>query len=176
MSKKATIVTVSGLSLVILASAAAYFLVFAKNGSDSASNSTNQSAVASTSATTTGSTSNSNTSTTNTSTSTNSTTTVTMYKDGTYSNSQTYRVPEGHSNTISVKITLSGDVIKDLTVDSNYNSRESERYVSGFESSIKSKVVGKKISDVNLSIVGGASLTTDAFTEAISEIQSEAKG
>lgn len=174
MSKKVTIATVSGLSLVILASAAAYFLVFAKNGSESASNSTNQSAVANNSATTTDSAS--NTSTTDTSANTNSTTTVTMYKDGTYSNSQTYRVPEGESNSIDVKITLSGDVIKDLTVDSNYNSRESERYVSGFESSIKSKVVGKKISDVNLSIVGGASLTTDAFTEAISEIQAEAKG
>ncbi len=172
MSKKATIATVSGLSLVILAAAAAYFLVFAKNGSsNTASNSTSQSAVASTStsATTT-------CSINNTSTSTNTTATVTMYKDGTYSNSQTYRVPEGESNSIDVKITLSGDVIKDLTVDSNYDSRESERYVSGFESSIKSKVVGKKISDVNLSIVGGASLTTDAFTEAISEIQAEAKG
>lgn len=39
MSKKVTIATVSGLSLVILASVAAYFLVFAKNGSDIASNS-----------------------------------------------------------------------------------------------------------------------------------------
>ena len=84
--------------------------------------------------------------------------------------------PESLSQKPCTADGLSGDVIKDLTVDSNYDSRESERYVSGFESSIKSKVVGKKISDVNLSIVGGASLTTDAFTEAISEIQSEAKG
>lgn len=99
-----------------------------------------------------------------------------MYKDGTYSNQQTYRVPEGHSNIINVKITLSGDVVKELNIGSSYSNRESEEYVGDFESSIKSKVVGKKINDLDLSVVGGASLTTDAFNEAIKEIESEAKG
>ena len=160
MSKKVTIATVSGLSLVILASVAAYFLVFAKNGSDIASNSS-QTSVANTDSARSNS---------------SSTATVTMYKDGTYSNQQTYRVPEGHSNTINVKITLSGDVIKELNIDSSYNNRESEEYIGDFESSIKSKVVGKKINDLDLSVVGGASLTTDAFNEAIKEIESKAKG
>lgn len=130
---------------------------------------------------------NSNTTTNNTSTnnttansdnsssntaSTNNTTSST-YSDGQYSSDINYSVP-GSQNTISVTLTINSDTITDITVNDSYSDRESDRYITGFESSIESKVVGKKISNISLSRVGGASLTTNAFNRALNNIKNQA--
>jgi hypothetical protein len=52
---------------------------------------------------------------------------------------------------------------------------ESASYQDSFSSSLNSKVINKKIDSINLSAVGGASLTTDAFMLAFGTIQSQAK-
>jgi uncharacterized protein with FMN-binding domain len=114
-------------------------------------------------------------STTPTSVDATTTKTPNIYKDGNYSFSLSYRVPEGNTEKISTSITVSGDAIKSVKNTNTATNRSSREYQGDFEAKIQSAVVGKKIDSLNLDSVGGASLTTDAFVKAISEIKSQAK-
>lgn len=114
------------------------------------------------------------TTTTTTGTST-VTTTKTTYKDGTYSFGLSYRVPAGDVEKIDSTIKVTNDTITSLSIKYTATNQKSKGYQSDFDSEIQSAVVGKKISTLNLSSVGGASLTTDAFMKGIAQIQSQAK-
>jgi len=88
---------------------------------------------------------------------------------GIYDTEVSYRVPSGEEN-IKVSITIDKDVISDIKVNLSKTDKQSLEYQTGFENSYKSLVLGKNIKEVNLSRVGGASLTTNAFMEAIKSI------
>jgi uncharacterized protein with FMN-binding domain len=88
---------------------------------------------------------------------------------GNYDTEVSYRVPSGEEN-IKVSITIDKDVISDIKVNLSKTDKQSLEYQTGFENSYKSLVLGKNIKEVNLSRVGGASLTTNAFMEAIKSI------
>lgn len=96
-------------------------------------------------------------------------------KDGQYSSTISYSVPENGQNSISVKVTITSGKISDIEDSISYDSRESREYNDSFDSSIKGEVVGKKLDQISLSGVGGASLTTEAFMQALSEISTAAK-
>lgn len=82
-----------------------------------------------------------------------------------------FQVPENNTNTLTVNITQDNGVITDVSYSESTRDRESSEYYSSFVKSFKtSSVVGKKISDVSLSRVGGASLTTAAFMNALGNI------
>ncbi len=111
--------------------------------------------------------------TTNQTTNTNTTTTTTptettlyAYKNGTYTASANYYVPK-YQNSISINISIENDIIKSATASHDYTDRESGLYIDSFDSQLSSKIVGKKISDIKLSRVGGASLTTYGFNDAL---------
>lgn len=93
--------------------------------------------------------------------------TATVTKHATVS----YQVPRG-TDMITVEIQLQSGMVKEVAVTAETSSRDSERFVSSFQSQYKSYVVGKKLSDISLSRVGGASLTTSAFMDAINQISS----
>ncbi len=97
------------------------------------------------------------------------------YKDGTYTSTASYNVPEGKTESLTVTITLKNDVITDSTVVSNAKDHDSKRYSAQFISGYKSMVTGKKITDVDLSLVSGSSLTSSGWNNAIRSIESEAK-
>jgi hypothetical protein len=87
------------------------------------------------------------------------------------STSVTYPVPEEHTNTLSVTVVLSKGIITDVTFSENPTNGESREYYEKFTRSFnKSAVVGKTLKDVSLSRVGGASLTTKAFNDALSDL------
>lgn len=107
--------------------------------------------------------------TTNTNTTTTTTpteTTLYAYKNGTYTASANYYVPK-YQNSISINISIENDIIKSATASHDYTDRESGLYIDSFDSQLSSKIVGKKISDIKLSRVGGASLTTYGFNDAL---------
>lgn len=87
-----------------------------------------------------------------------------------YSVTIDYEVPKGDANSLSVSMTIKDGIITNLNTESKYQDHESISYINDFAGSIKSKVVGKKLSDINLSRVGGASLTTGAFQDAVDQI------
>lgn len=96
------------------------------------------------------------------------------YKDGTYTVSDTYSSPGGIED-IKVTLTIGNNMITDVSVVQEANNNESAEYQEKFQDSYKSKVVGRAISGLQLSRSSGASLTTNAFNDALNQIRSQAK-
>jgi hypothetical protein len=111
---------------------------------------------------------------TSTNTAATNTTASTIYKDGDYSATESYRVP-GETNKITVKVSIKSGVVTSVTTSHDYASSESADYTNSFSSEISGQVVGKGIDNISLSRVGGASLTTQSFDKAINAIVSQAK-
>ena len=98
---------------------------------------------------------------------------TTVFKDGSYSQSADYDTPGG-TESIGVSISIKDGVVTDSTVQNKANNRDSEEYQAAFVQSYKTYVVGKKISDLNLSRISGSSLTSDGFNAAIDMIKTQA--
>ncbi len=98
----------------------------------------------------------------------------TTYKNGTYSAAQSYRVPGG-TNRTNLTITVKNDVITNLDNTNTYDDQKSAFYIEEFEDAIQSEVVDIDISSISLNRVGGASLTTAAFSEALQTALNEAR-
>ncbi len=95
------------------------------------------------------------------------------YTDGTYAATVSYSVPRG-SNKLTAKLTISNGVVTAVSTTHDYTDRESGEFISNFDAKIKASVVGKNISSLSLSRIGGASLTTRAFTNALTAIKNDA--
>lgn len=103
-----------------------------------------------------------------------STANITNVKDGTYTATASYDTPGGVQD-ITVKLTIASGAVSDSLITQNATGREDEAYQSAFESEYQSAVVGKKISDISLNRVAGASLTTDGFNTALLDIAKQAQ-
>ena len=97
------------------------------------------------------------------------------YKDGVYTASINYQVPEGGVNGLSVKLTVSGGKITAVSPDNSYEEHESARYINRFNNTISGTVVGQPLDGLYVGRVGGASLTSSAFNDALDEIRSQAQ-
>lgn len=82
-------------------------------------------------------------------------------------------MPEGRSESITVSLQLNNRIITELHSTHSMNMGKSRMYQQAFEAEIQPLVVGKDINSLNLSRVAGASLTTDAFMQAIATIRSQ---
>ncbi len=135
------------------------------------SSSTTKTATSATTPTTTQQT----TKTTPSSASTSATTTPSYaYKDGTYSVTATYRVPEASAQKLGVSLTIVNDVITGAAATNMATDQTSSMYQNAFVSGYKTSVVGKSIASLQLGKVSGSSLTTAAFNDALTAIRKEA--
>ena len=98
----------------------------------------------------------------------------TIYKNGTYSATGSYGSPGGTEN-ISVTLTLTNDIITDITVTPGAYDRRSQSYQNIFISNYKQYVVGKNIASVNLGKISSSSLTPIGFNDALAQIKANAK-
>lgn len=96
------------------------------------------------------------------------------YKDGTYTANSSYRVPHS-SESIGVTLTVKDGVVTGTSLNQSEDNPESAQYQEMFAETYKSYVVGKKLSDISLNRVSGASLTTGAFDTALQQIRSQAQ-
>ena len=98
------------------------------------------------------------------------------YTDGDYEATADYQSPNG-TETIDVAVTLKGDVIQEVTVTGKSvdPSPEVLRFQGEFEAGIESVVKGKNIDELDVHRVGGSSLTSSGFNEAIEQIKIKAK-
>jgi len=98
------------------------------------------------------------------------------YEDGTFQATADYQSPNG-TETIDVTLTLEGDTVTDVVVEgaSVNPSPEVERYQGEFEDGIAAEVVGKKLDDLSVDRVGGSSLTSGGFNEAVEQIKKKAQ-
>jgi uncharacterized protein with FMN-binding domain len=106
--------------------------------------------------------------------STASTASTSNYKDGSYTASSDYSVPHG-DESIEVDLTLKGGVVSDVSVTNSENDGTSAAFQEEFAADYKSYVVGKQISGLKLSIIAGASDTTEGFNDALSRIAAQAQ-
>lgn len=164
---------VGALAIAIVAGAGGYlFFTGAKSLEKSSSTTTQSSEVTSVPATKPSTTP----TTTDTTTPANNTDTKTsVYKDGAYTVSKNYSVPEGGVNGLTVTLTISGDKITAVKTSSTIEERESQRYVDSFNNNISSKVEGVALTDAYVGRVGSASLTSSAFNDALDSIIASAK-
>ncbi len=94
------------------------------------------------------------------------------YKDGTYTASSSYSVPEG-TEQITVTLTIADDIVVDATVVNDASRGDSRKYQSRFQSGYKAQVIGKNIDDIQLSRVSGSSLTPRGFNSALAKIKTQ---
>ena len=95
------------------------------------------------------------------------------YTDGTYTESGSYQAPSG-TESVEVTVTLAGNVISDVTVTGDATDPQAKRYQSDFIDGISSAVVGKNIDEISVDKVGGSSLTSGGFNDAIDAIKADA--
>jgi uncharacterized protein with FMN-binding domain len=103
-----------------------------------------------------------------------SSTSSSVYKNGTYTATGNYTSPGGNES-ISLSVTLQGDIITDSSVQEGATDPEAREYQEDFISGYKAFVTGKNISSVRLSRVSGSSLTSGGFNRALDEIKQQAK-
>lgn len=101
------------------------------------------------------------------------TTSVNEYADGVYTAEASYFTPSNVKHDISVTLTLEGDEVADAAVLYDGGAAETSSHTR-FENALAPEVIGVDLEDVSLSRVGGASLTSDAFNEAVDTIKQQA--
>ncbi len=87
-----------------------------------------------------------------------------------------YEVPENGHETIHLVLFVKEGIIQDVRFTFDPASkRQSGEYLNAFNKALAGvNLKGQKVSEVSLSRVGGASLTTGAFMKAIAEINVKA--
>ena len=96
------------------------------------------------------------------------------HKDGTYSSEVTYLTPTFSKYQLDVSLSIKNNIVTEATVGYSQGA-EKDPNAQRFEGAYKTEVIGKDINSINLSRVGGASLTTGAFNEALTKIKTDAK-
>ena len=94
------------------------------------------------------------------------------YTNGTYVATKSYRTPDG-TYQMNVSVTVKDDTVTASTLSFDADGAR-DGYSKRFSNGYQSQVIGKNLGNVNLSRVGGASLTTNAFNSALSSIKSQA--
>lgn len=97
-----------------------------------------------------------------------------VYKDGSYNVEGDYMSPGGAEH-IGVTVTIKDDVVVDSAVTAEATLPISKRFQMDFANGYKQFVTGKKLSDINLSEVSGASLTSQGFNDALAKIKARAQ-
>jgi hypothetical protein len=100
---------------------------------------------------------------------------TTLYADGAHTVNSAYVAPGNANHTLAVTLTLKDDVVTASTIKFGGDTIEaSSNFQQKFTAAYQSQVIGKKIDDIKLSRVGGASLTTKAFNEAVAKVKAVA--
>lgn len=97
------------------------------------------------------------------------------YETGSYTGESSYDLPNGVTHDMAVNMTIDGDMITEVEVVYNGDDTTgSTDYQVRFNEEIESLVVGQQVDNVDLSRVGGASLTTAGFNRAFADIKATA--
>jgi len=100
---------------------------------------------------------------------------TTSAPSGTYSATATYLTPARTEHIVDISLTLKEGVVSDAVVlfDKKPLGEYSNDNQARFADAYKSEVIGKSLANISLARVGGASLTSRAFNEAVMKISDE---
>jgi hypothetical protein len=99
---------------------------------------------------------------------------VADYKDGQHKTQVTYQTPKRDVYLMDVSLTVVNDIVTDAEIAYSQGA-EKDPNAQKFDAAYRVEVIGKDIDSINLSRVGGASLTTGAFNNALANIKADAK-
>ncbi len=99
---------------------------------------------------------------------------VATKETATYKASEQYLTPKRTSHNIDVTLTLEDNIVKEVSVVYDNKAGYSNGYQEKFDAAYKTEVIGKSLAGISLAKVGGASLTSDAFNQAVAEIKDQA--
>jgi hypothetical protein len=103
------------------------------------------------------------------------TTPATTYTNGAHTVNTAYTAPGNANHTMAVTLTLKDDIVTASSITFGGDKvGESSKYQNRFMSAYQSQVIGKKLDAIKLSRVGGASLTTGGFNDAIAKVKATA--
>ncbi len=97
------------------------------------------------------------------------------FNDGTFTATATYLTPRRTPHDVSVTLTITNDVITDVDVLYDGDKNFANQQQGWFENEIGGIATGVRLDELSVSRVGGASLTTRAFNEAVAEIRTSAQ-
>jgi uncharacterized protein with FMN-binding domain len=95
------------------------------------------------------------------------------YADGTYEAEGDYVSPAGPSR-VTVELTLADDVVTEVTVTPLATDPTSNGFQTQFADGISAAIVGQDIDTLTVSRIGGSSLTSGGFHDALEQIKAEA--
>jgi uncharacterized protein with FMN-binding domain len=95
------------------------------------------------------------------------------YTDGTYTATGDYVSPAGPSQ-VTVEITLKDDAVADVNVTPLSTDPTAKGFQTKFADGIADVIVGRDIDTLAVSRVGGSSLTSGGFNDALAQIKAEA--
>ena len=95
------------------------------------------------------------------------------YADGTFTAEGDYISPAGPSK-VTVEVTLADDIVTSVTVTPLSTDATAKGFQTQFAEGIAAIVEGKDIDTLSVSRVGGSSLTSGGFADAIEKIKAEA--
>lgn len=95
------------------------------------------------------------------------------YTDGTYTADGSYTAPSGNES-ITVEITLADDIVTDIVVTPHATEGNQALFQGQFAAGIAAEVKGKDIDTLDVSRVGGSSLTSGGFNQALEAIKADA--
>lgn len=97
-----------------------------------------------------------------------------QYRDGSYTASGTYQTPQSVEK-VTVTLTLEHDSVAAVRVTGHPQTSETVHYQGEFVAGIANAIIGKKIEDLAVTRVGGSSLTSAGFNDALVRIEAQAK-
>ena len=95
-----------------------------------------------------------------------------MLQNATYSAEASYFTPKRTEHEMLITLELQGETIVDANVDYDGAVAQTPNHTN-FDNAYASQVIGQNINDIQLSRVGGASLTSNAFNEGVAEIKAQ---
>jgi len=97
------------------------------------------------------------------------------YRDGSYTESASYKSPAGNEE-ITFEFKIENGMVSDISFVSPTTSPKSKNFQQLFLSGIKQQVIGKKLDEIGtFDKVNGSSLTPKAFNEAVTKLKDQAK-
>jgi uncharacterized protein with FMN-binding domain len=95
------------------------------------------------------------------------------FRDGVYLADGPYQSPNG-AELIAVELTVESNVVTDVQITRTTTNPTTSRYQAQFASGIADVVVGQNLSDLDVTIVAGSSLTGIGFRVALDAIKADA--
>ncbi|MFC9835289.1 calcium-binding protein [Rhodococcus sp. NPDC127530] len=94
------------------------------------------------------------------------------YEDGTYNAIGEYG---GGPSYLNVTVTISDEVIADVTVGTMAENETSLGYQERFAAAVPDEVIGKSLDEAEVGRLAGASTCPDGFNDAIEQIREQAR-